>query len=85
MDSDDSDDEMPLSARLGLVLAPIFEKSLRETLFLGDGDLTIFLTRPVSATILAFCALALLLCAAPQPERSNSRRMLEGFRGGQTA
>lgn len=45
---------------LGLVLAPIFEKSLRETLFLSDGDLSIFLTRPISAILVVLCVVALL-------------------------
>jgi putative tricarboxylic transport membrane protein len=45
---------------LGIVLGPIFEKSLRETLFLSGGDLGIFLERPISATIVGLCVMALV-------------------------
>lgn len=45
---------------LGLVMGPIFEKALRETLFLSGGDLTIFVTRPISATLVGCCVAALL-------------------------
>lgn len=45
---------------LGLVIGPIFEKALRETLFLSGGDLSIFVTRPISATLSALCVLAVV-------------------------
>ena len=45
---------------LGLVMGPIFEKALRETLFLSGGEFSIFLTRPISATLVGFCVVALL-------------------------
>ncbi len=45
---------------LGLVIGPIFEKALRETLFLSGGDLTIFLTRPISAVLSALCVVAVV-------------------------
>jgi putative tricarboxylic transport membrane protein len=45
---------------LGIVLGPIFEKSLRETLFLSGGDLGIFLERPISATIVGLCVMSLV-------------------------
>jgi putative tricarboxylic transport membrane protein len=46
---------------LGLVLSPLFETSLRQSLTLSLGDPTIFVTRPLSASLLACAALALLL------------------------
>lgn len=45
---------------LGLVIGPIFEKALRETLFLSGGEFDIFLTRPISATLVTLCVVALL-------------------------
>jgi len=45
---------------LGTVLGPIFEKSLRETLFLSGGDLSIFISRPISAVLVALCGVALV-------------------------
>lgn len=47
---------------LGLVLGPLFETSMRQALSMSRGDMLIFLTRPISATLLA---IALLTIAAP--------------------
>jgi putative tricarboxylic transport membrane protein len=46
---------------LGIVLGPIFEKSLRESLFLSGGDLTILVTRPISAVLIGLCVIAFIL------------------------
>lgn len=45
---------------LGLVLGPIIEKSFRQSLFMGRGDLWIFIERPISLGILLFCVLLLV-------------------------
>ena len=47
---------------LGLVLGPIFENSLRQSLTLSHGSSAIFVTRPISAVLLA---LAILAVSAP--------------------
>ena len=47
---------------LGLVLGPMFENSLRQSLTLSHGSPTIFVTRPISAVLLA---LALIAVTAP--------------------
>ena len=44
---------------LGLVLGPIFENSLRQSLTLSHGGGAIFLTRPISAVLLALAVVAL--------------------------
>jgi putative tricarboxylic transport membrane protein len=49
---------------LGLVMGPIFEKALRETLFLSGGDFSIFLERPISAVLAGLCVVALLAPSA---------------------
>jgi putative tricarboxylic transport membrane protein len=43
-------------AVLGLVLGPLVERSLRQSLTISHGDLSIFFTRPISA-VLTICAL----------------------------
>ena len=43
---------------LGLVLGPLFETALRQSLTLSHGSGAIFLTRPISATLLALAFLA---------------------------
>jgi putative tricarboxylic transport membrane protein len=47
---------------LGLVLGPLFETALRQSLTISHGNGAIFVTRPISATLLA---LALVAVAAP--------------------
>jgi putative tricarboxylic transport membrane protein len=47
---------------LGLVLGPLFETALRQSLTLSHGSGAIFVTRPLSALLLA---LALLAVTAP--------------------
>jgi putative tricarboxylic transport membrane protein len=54
---------------LGLVLGPLFESALRQSLTLSHGSSAIFVTRPISATLLAFAALAV---AAPWLFRKKS-------------
>jgi putative tricarboxylic transport membrane protein len=44
---------------LGLVLGPLFETALRQSLTLSHGSGAIFVTRPLSATLLALALLAL--------------------------
>jgi len=46
---------------LGLVLSPLFETSLRQSLTLSLGDPMIFVARPLSAALLACAALALVV------------------------
>jgi putative tricarboxylic transport membrane protein len=43
---------------LGLVLGPIFENSLRQSLTLSHGSGTIFFTRPLAAVLLLLALLA---------------------------
>jgi putative tricarboxylic transport membrane protein len=45
---------------LGLILAPMMEMSLRQSLAMSSGSYTILLNRPIAATLL-FVGLALLL------------------------
>lgn len=62
---------------LGLVLGPVFEKAFRETMFLGRGNLDIFITRPISATLLAISVLVLVAPFALRPLSRRRRAALE--------
>ena len=53
----------PAPLVLGLVIAPLFEMSLRQSLIMSDGTWMIFLQRPVSVTLLAISAVLLALAA----------------------
>lgn len=46
---------------LGLVLEPLFENALRQSLTLSHGSLAIFITRPISATLLAVTIAVILV------------------------
>jgi len=45
---------------LALILAPTMEKNLRFSVEMSDGDLTIFLTRPISAVLLLLAVIVLV-------------------------
>ncbi len=53
----------PAPLVLGLVIAPIFEMSLRQSLIMSNGNWTIFLQRPISLTLLVVCGALLALAA----------------------
>ncbi|MGL5137713.1 MAG: tripartite tricarboxylate transporter permease, partial [Beijerinckiaceae bacterium] len=45
---------------IGMILGPLAEQNFRQAMTIAQGDLTVFLTRPISATILALAVLALV-------------------------
>jgi len=45
---------------VALVLGPMLETTLRESLYMSRGDLTIFVMRPISGTIIGILALFLI-------------------------
>jgi putative tricarboxylic transport membrane protein len=53
----------PAPLVLGLVIAPTFEMSLRQSLIMSNGNWTIFFQRPIAAVLLAGCAVLLALAA----------------------
>src|SRR5205823_6104720 len=46
----------PAPLLLGMVLGPLMEENLRRALLISRGDWTVFLTRPLSATLMAIAA-----------------------------
>lgn len=48
-------------AVIGMILGPLAEAQFRRALAISQGDYSVFFTRPISATLLAISALALLL------------------------
>ncbi len=44
---------------IGMILGPLAEQELRRALTISQGDMTVFLTRPLSASLLALAAIAL--------------------------
>ncbi|HYF54811.1 MAG TPA: tripartite tricarboxylate transporter permease, partial [Salinarimonas sp.] len=55
----------PAPMLLGFVLGPMMEEFLRRTLLIARGDATVFVTRPISAVLLAIAAILLVTVLAP--------------------
>jgi TctA family transporter len=55
----------PAPLLLGFILGPLLEQHLRRALIISHGDLTTFLTRPISAALLVAAAIALVLAVLP--------------------
>lgn len=53
----------PAPLVLGLVIAPLFEQSLRQSLIMSNGNYLIFFARPISAALIAICVILLTLSA----------------------
>ena len=73
----------PAPLVLGLVIAPTFEMSLRQSLIMSNGNWAIFFQRPIALTLLGLCA-ALLALAALSLIRSRKdwrRRLAEAEAG----
>ena len=45
---------------LGLILGPMLERSLRQSLIVSDGDPTIFISHPISASLLLLAVISLI-------------------------
>ncbi|MCC9742890.1 tripartite tricarboxylate transporter permease [Streptomyces sp. MNU89] len=60
---------------LGLILGGLMERSMRQALLISSGDFSTFLTKPISAALLAVAALSLLgSVAGPWRRRAAARR-----------
>jgi len=53
----------PAPLVLGLVIAPILEQSLRQSLIMSNGNYLIFFSRPISLSLMIF-SIGLLVLAA---------------------
>jgi putative tricarboxylic transport membrane protein len=66
----------PAPLVLGLVITPIFELSLRQSLVMSSGDWLIFFQRPIAATLFALSAGLLVLSAVSFVTRKDWRARL---------
>jgi putative tricarboxylic transport membrane protein len=60
----------PAPLVLGLVIAPIFEMSLRQSLIMSNGNWLIFLSRPIALGLIVVCA-GLLIASAVSAVRAQ--------------
>ena len=63
---------------LALVLSPMMEKNLRQSLLISYGSFLVFITRPISAVLLV---MAILLLLYPLLPWLKGRRKLEALAG----
>ncbi len=62
---------------LGLVLGPMMEENFRRALLLSRGEFSTFVTRPLSATLLALAAILLVLVALPAMRKKREEAFVE--------
>ncbi|WP_191577654.1 tripartite tricarboxylate transporter permease [Achromobacter insolitus] len=62
---------------LGLVLGPMMEENFRRALLLSRGEFSTFVTRPLSATLLALAAILLVLVTLPALRKKREEAFVE--------
>ncbi|MCU4182484.1 tripartite tricarboxylate transporter permease [Bosea sp. BH3] len=67
----------PAPLLLGLVLGPQLEENFRRAMLLSEGDFSIFLSRPISAVLLAVVAAVLLAMLSPAIVRRRREALTE--------
>jgi putative tricarboxylic transport membrane protein len=67
----------PAPMLLGFVLGPLMEENLRRAMLIGRGDPTVFLSRPISATLLAIAAILLVISVMPTMRKKRDEVFVE--------
>jgi len=62
---------------LGFVLGPMMEENFRRALLLSRGDFSVFVTRPLSASLLAVAALLVVLVSVPAFKKTREEAFVE--------
>jgi TctA family transporter len=67
----------PATLLLGFVLGPMMEENLRRALLLSRGDPTVFVTRPISAVLLAVAVALIVIIALPNMRKKREEAFQE--------
>ena len=67
----------PAPLLLGFVLGPMMEENLRRALLLSRGDPMVFLTRPISATLLVISVLLIIIVISPAIAKKREEAFAE--------
>jgi TctA family transporter len=67
----------PAPLLLGFILGPLMEENLRRALLLSRGDPTVFVTRPISATLITLAAILLIIVALPMIRKKREEAFHE--------
>jgi TctA family transporter len=71
----------PAPLMLGFILGPMLEENFRRAMLLGRGSFKVFVTQPISATLLAFIAVLILVQIVSAIMRMRSRSPAPGPAG----
>ena len=67
----------PAPMLLGFILGPMMEEYLRRALLMSSGDFSVFVTRPLSATLLVLSAVALVVVLLPAISKKREETFKE--------
>ena len=67
----------PAPMLLGFILGPMMEEYLRRALLMSSGDFSVFVTRPLSATLLVVAAVAMVVVLLPAISRKREETFKE--------
>ena len=67
----------PAPLLLGFILGPMMEENLRRALLLSRGDWSVFVTRPISAGLLAVAVLLLVIVLLPAVKSKREEAFVE--------
>jgi putative tricarboxylic transport membrane protein len=67
----------PAPLLLGFVLGPLLEEHLRRAMIISRGDAMIFVTRPISATLLGLALLAVIVAVLPGIRKKRKEVFVE--------
>ena len=67
----------PAPLLLGFVLGPLLEEHLRRAMIISRGDPSIFVTRPISATLLVLALAAVLVAVLPAIRKKRAEVFVE--------
>ena len=67
----------PAPLLLGLILGPMMEENLRRSMLLSRGDWSVFVSRPISASLLAVAVVLLLIVLSPSVKKKREEAFVE--------
>ena len=67
----------PAPLLLGFILGPMMEENMRRAMVIARGDFTVFVTRPISAAMLALAAVALIAVLSPSFRKTREEAFQE--------
>ena len=67
----------PAPLLLGFVLGPLLEEHLRRAMIISRGDPSVFITRPISATLLGLAVLAVIIAVLPSIRKKRKEVFVE--------